>query len=173
MFPRYDQAVEDYLQGADGGEDRVSWFPFARAQHCRKRTCPPTETGVCSVIAVLSFIMSLSPATASNSSDVPSKRRRTNSIVQISNNSQQDMPQSPAEGSTHPQPSAHIPKRGARACTACRKGKNRCEGEVSSPDGPLYSRPAINTGPTFRAGPARFRIGTLSSVSAKWYTMHL
>ncbi|KAG8964479.1 hypothetical protein FRC03_001730 [Tulasnella sp. 419] len=24
---------------------------------------------------------------------------------------------------------AHIPKRGARACTACRKGKNRCEGE--------------------------------------------
>jgi hypothetical protein len=24
-----------------------------------------------------------------------------------------------------------IPKRGARACTACRKGKNRCEGEVS------------------------------------------
>ncbi len=26
---------------------------------------------------------------------------------------------------------ASIPKRGARACTACRKGKNRCEGEVS------------------------------------------
>lgn len=24
-----------------------------------------------------------------------------------------------------------IPKRGARACTACRKGKNRCEGDVS------------------------------------------
>lgn len=38
-----------------------------------------------------------------------------------------------------------IPKRGARACTACRKGKNRCEGEVGSypffcwegADGPL------------------------------------
>ncbi|KAF9049734.1 hypothetical protein BJ165DRAFT_1341892 [Panaeolus papilionaceus] len=28
------------------------------------------------------------------------------------------------------QTSAHIPKRGARACTACRKGKNRCEGEA-------------------------------------------
>lgn len=28
------------------------------------------------------------------------------------------------------QPSPHIPKRGARACTACRKGKNRCEGEA-------------------------------------------
>ncbi|KAF9653826.1 hypothetical protein BDM02DRAFT_3086575 [Thelephora ganbajun] len=28
-----------------------------------------------------------------------------------------------------PSQSVHIPKRGARACTACRKGKNRCEGE--------------------------------------------
>ncbi|PPR07388.1 hypothetical protein CVT26_013704 [Gymnopilus dilepis] len=28
------------------------------------------------------------------------------------------------------QPPPHIPKRGARACTACRKGKNRCEGEA-------------------------------------------
>lgn len=39
---------------------------------------------------------------------------------------------STADGSPHnqPQPSPHIPKRGARACTACRKGKNRCEGEV-------------------------------------------
>ncbi|KIP11627.1 hypothetical protein PHLGIDRAFT_99458 [Phlebiopsis gigantea 11061_1 CR5-6] len=27
-------------------------------------------------------------------------------------------------------PPGHIPKRGARACTACRKGKNRCEGEA-------------------------------------------
>jgi len=30
-----------------------------------------------------------------------------------------------------------IPKRGARACTACRKGKNRCEGEVSGPFSPF------------------------------------
>lgn len=30
----------------------------------------------------------------------------------------------------HHQPPAHVPKRGARACTACRKGKNRCEGEA-------------------------------------------
>lgn len=29
-----------------------------------------------------------------------------------------------------PQPAAHIPKRGARACVSCRKGKNRCEGEA-------------------------------------------
>ncbi|KAG8214039.1 hypothetical protein J3R82DRAFT_10795 [Butyriboletus roseoflavus] len=78
--------------------------------------------------------MSLSPtATTSNNSDVPSKRRRTDSIVPINSNSQQGMTQSPAEGSAHPlssQPPAHIPKRGARACTACRKGKNRCEGEA-------------------------------------------
>ncbi|KIO30710.1 hypothetical protein M407DRAFT_20239 [Tulasnella calospora MUT 4182] len=32
-----------------------------------------------------------------------------------------------ANGTNGPQ--SHIPKRGARACTACRKGKNRCEGE--------------------------------------------
>jgi len=30
----------------------------------------------------------------------------------------------------HNQSNNHIPKRGARACTACRKGKNRCEGEA-------------------------------------------
>ncbi|KAF5322447.1 hypothetical protein D9619_001798 [Psilocybe cf. subviscida] len=34
--------------------------------------------------------------------------------------------------SQHQSPSSatHIPKRGARACTSCRKGKNRCEGEA-------------------------------------------
>ena len=31
---------------------------------------------------------------------------------------------------TSSQQQPHIPKRGARACTSCRKGKNRCEGEV-------------------------------------------
>ena len=39
----------------------------------------------------------------------------------------------PIDGGSQHQPSAsatHIPKRGARACTSCRKGKNRCEGEV-------------------------------------------
>ena len=36
-----------------------------------------------------------------------------------------------AQAST-PGQGVHIPKRGARACTACRKGKNRCEGEVSA-----------------------------------------
>ncbi|KAJ7647334.1 hypothetical protein FB45DRAFT_1100449 [Roridomyces roridus] len=73
--------------------------------------------------------MSLSPtASVSNGSENAAKRRRTND-----------------NGADSPQ-SAHIPKRGARwaipalgslvlkagyrACTNCRKGKNRCEGEA-------------------------------------------
>lgn len=78
---------------------------------------------------------------SSNNPDLPSKRRRTSSIPNANGMTQpsQLVPQNPipAEGSTQqglspasPQPpSTHIPKRGARACTACRKGKNRCEGE--------------------------------------------
>ncbi|KAI0332321.1 hypothetical protein GY45DRAFT_1246853 [Cubamyces sp. BRFM 1775] len=38
-------------------------------------------------------------------------------------------PPTPA-GTAPTAPTAHIPKRGARACTNCRKGKNRCEGEA-------------------------------------------
>lgn len=39
---------------------------------------------------------------------------------------------SPSDGMLiqQPQQAGHVPKRGARACTACRKGKNRCEGEA-------------------------------------------
>ncbi|KAF9012314.1 hypothetical protein BDQ17DRAFT_1232266 [Cyathus striatus] len=65
--------------------------------------------------------MSLSPsASVSNGSENPSKRRRTGSGTDMT-----------ADNSVHnQQASAHIPKRGARACTACRKGKNRCEGDA-------------------------------------------
>ncbi|KAF9227235.1 hypothetical protein BS17DRAFT_775134 [Gyrodon lividus] len=74
--------------------------------------------------------MSLSPsATTSNSSDVPAKRRRTNSIIPTNFN-QQGIPTEGSADPPPPQPPAQIPKRGARACTACRKGKNRCEGEA-------------------------------------------
>ena len=120
----------------------------------------PARASSLTIIAIPSFTMSLSPtATTSNSSDVPSKRRRTNSMVPINTHSQQGMSQSPAEGSVPPsQPTAHIPKRGARACTACRKGKNRCEGEVSSLGGPLLYRPAINSLARPPA-PARHRFG--------------
>jgi len=47
--------------------------------------------------------------------------------------------------------SAHIPKRGARACTACRKGKNRCEGEVRRALGLHLSRTCADGGPAARA----------------------
>ena len=117
--------------------------------------------------------MSLSPsATTSNASDIPSKRRRTHSLIaQNNSNSHQAMSQSPADpahSSQTPVPSAHIPKRGARACTACRKGKNRCEGEVRLFKKPLalLSPPLLLTGPLSRPGPAS--LGSLSSMSVEW-----
>ncbi|KAJ7045519.1 hypothetical protein C8F04DRAFT_1065085 [Mycena alexandri] len=55
--------------------------------------------------------MESSPSSPSNTSD-SNKRRRTDNT-----------------DPNNPQNNSHIPKRGARACTACRKGKNRCEGE--------------------------------------------
>ena len=82
-------------------------------------------------------MMSLSPTTStSNYDDQPSgKRRRTTSFTVAANGGpRSDMasPQDPSSGlAMSPSvPSAHIPKRGARACTNFRKGKNRCEGEV-------------------------------------------
>lgn len=80
-----------------------------------------------------------------NVGQTPQKRRRTDSVP-INGNGlnvgtqhpqqfiQHDTSHAPMEvqhniAQVSPQP-AHIPKRGARACTACRKGKNRCEGEV-------------------------------------------
>lgn len=83
-------------------------------------------------------IMSLSPsASVSNGSENTSKRRRTNDNAEMS----LDHPSSAGPG--HGQATQHIPKRGARACTACRKGKNRCEGEVSLVNG--LHRPALLT----------------------------
>ncbi|CAL1707147.1 unnamed protein product [Somion occarium] len=51
--------------------------------------------------------------------------------------SPQDSPQQGAP------PPVHIPKRGARACTACRKGKNRCEGEAPCRRCQLSGTPCI------------------------------
>lgn len=62
--------------------------------------------------------MSHSPtASLSNSSESVPKKRKTIG--------QGDMSMAASS-----QQQSHIPKRGARACTSCRKGKNRCEGEV-------------------------------------------
>ncbi|EKM80953.1 hypothetical protein AGABI1DRAFT_71600 [Agaricus bisporus var. burnettii JB137-S8] len=64
--------------------------------------------------------MSLSPATSiSNGTESASKRQRTGSTDPSMNGE-----------SSSAQPPANIPKRGARACTNCRRGKNRCEGEA-------------------------------------------
>ena len=83
-------------------------------------------------------MMSLSPTTStSNYDDQPNgKRRRTQSFTTNANGnggrSEMSSPQDPSGGHGLPAnvPPSHIPKRGARACTNCRKGKNRCEGEV-------------------------------------------
>ncbi|KDQ21520.1 hypothetical protein BOTBODRAFT_99872 [Botryobasidium botryosum FD-172 SS1] len=66
--------------------------------------------------------MSLSPASVSNS-ESSAKRRRVSYPANANGSTGQDL------GPAPPTPSGHIPRRGARACTACRKGKNRCEGE--------------------------------------------
>ncbi|KAH9859043.1 hypothetical protein C2E23DRAFT_717098 [Lenzites betulinus] len=90
--------------------------------------------------------MSLSPTTSIDYEQPNGKRRRTASFVGAGPSSGPAAPNGPARsemGSPNesasglaapPTPgsaaSAHIPKRGARACTNCRKGKNRCEGEA-------------------------------------------
>lgn len=67
--------------------------------------------------------MSLSPtASVSNGSETTAKRRRTGGA-----DTSMD---AEGTGQQSSQTSAHIPKRGARACTNCRRGKNRCEGEA-------------------------------------------
>ncbi|KAF8532542.1 hypothetical protein JB92DRAFT_2688064 [Gautieria morchelliformis] len=73
--------------------------------------------------------MSLSPTTSVSNSEAPNKKRRTSGPNNGSANGvQQQDAQSPStQDKAHPP--VQIPKRGARACTACRKGKNRCEGE--------------------------------------------
>jgi len=90
-------------------------------------------TRLCSFLLFTNYICALSwlanmshspSASISNSSETASKKRKSNAppLMPASN---------PLEGpAQQQQPQSHIPKRGARACTSCRKGKNRCEGEV-------------------------------------------
>ncbi|KAI0066090.1 hypothetical protein BV25DRAFT_1820951 [Artomyces pyxidatus] len=49
-------------------------------------------------------------------------------------------------------PPGHIPKRGARACTACRKGKNRCEGEAPCRRCQLSGTPCVFEKPEKKNG---------------------
>jgi len=117
----------------------------------------------CRVTAAPTAVISMSSSSttmASNPSEVPSKRRRTASITNA-NGMNQQVTQILAEGSAQQpvpasssQPATHIPKRGARACTACRKGKNRCEGEVRLPCVVFVFPWLLLTGPMSRPGPA-------------------
>ncbi|KAL0581880.1 hypothetical protein V5O48_000109 [Marasmius crinis-equi] len=104
--------------------------------------------------------MSLSPSTSGNGSESANKRRRTGSTT--------DMARSPIDnmGSQLPQSAAHIPKRGARACTACRKGKNRCEGEAPCRRCQLSGTPCVFEKPEKKnvqalAGPGIERLSRL------------
>ncbi|KAG9221145.1 hypothetical protein CCMSSC00406_0005416 [Pleurotus cornucopiae] len=111
--------------------------------------------------------MSLSPSAASNDSEGHTiKRRRTDSIADT------HMSQSPTDGPAHnAQPTAHIPKRGARACTACRKGKNRCEGGEASAFNPvtvpLADRSAISGTPCIFEKPEKKNPQALSNQSVE------
>ncbi|KAI6125768.1 hypothetical protein EV401DRAFT_1064408 [Pisolithus croceorrhizus] len=111
----------------------------------------------------------------SNNPDAPSKRRRTSSIPSTNGMSQPLLVSQnpiPAEGSTQqslssvsPQPSStHIPKRGARACTACRKGKNRCEGE------PPCRRCRMNNTPCIFEKPEKKAVQSLPTASIERLT---
>ncbi|KAH9839381.1 uncharacterized protein C8Q71DRAFT_704427 [Rhodofomes roseus] len=75
--------------------------------------------------------MSLSPTTSNEYEPTTGKRRRTSFTVSSQRSEMAHSPQESSSGQAiaPPVPPGHIPKRGARACTACRKGKNRCEGE--------------------------------------------
>ncbi|CAE7093934.1 unnamed protein product [Rhizoctonia solani] len=90
--------------------------------------------------------MSLSPSSTSTS-EPHAKRKRAMSYTSNTGSDQygamaMHQVHGPSNGQYPPQPQSatgmssqvpavptSIPKRGARACTACRKGKNRCEGE--------------------------------------------
>jgi hypothetical protein len=118
--------------------------------------------------------MSLSPTT-SDGPDGPSKRRRTNSqsfTYQPAANRSMDMSQSPVANG---QMQLAIPKRGQRACTACRKGKNRCEGDVSKV--PKSLDLLVLTGPPLPARPGvsflRHLVVDASSVELLAYLKNL
>ncbi|KAJ3923360.1 hypothetical protein F5877DRAFT_31636 [Lentinula edodes] len=88
--------------------------------------------------------MSMSPtASVSNGSESAAKRRRTNGAD--TNGSPASIPAAT--------PSSHIPKRGARACTACRKGKNRCEGDAPCRRCQLSGTPCIFEKPEKKNAP--------------------
>ncbi|KAI0070159.1 hypothetical protein K474DRAFT_1609218 [Panus rudis PR-1116 ss-1] len=123
--------------------------------------------------------MSLSPSTSNDTYEPPAgKRRRTSFTVNPAYGgmgSPQEGPgpgmQPPPSQQRHqqqqagpppPPPTMHIPKRGARACTACRKGKNRCEGE-----GPPCRRCQLSGTPCIFEKPEKKNAQAMSSASVE------
>jgi len=91
--------------------------------------------------------MSLSPTNSTITSPViPAKRRRAPANQQVPQPLMDESPTTPGGSS------GHIPKRGARACTACRKGKNRCEGEAPCRRCQLSGQPCIFEKPEKKNG---------------------
>jgi len=80
--------------------------------------------------------MPLSSALLCSSTEYPPAKRRKTSETDghpvVHNLQLQQSPGVVATGNSNGLALPNVPKRGARACTACRKGKNRCEGEVSN-----------------------------------------
>ncbi|KAJ3477638.1 hypothetical protein NLI96_g10324 [Meripilus lineatus] len=123
--------------------------------------------------------MSTSPSTSTEHFDQPSGKRRRTTSFSLSNaypaSDNRDMVPAGQQAAPmgHPQPPpppVHIPKRGARACTNCRKGKNRCEGEVSVfakfPSILVASTVPLHDGPPPPPGPAYSSIYRLLVVVA-------
>lgn len=103
--------------------------------------------------------MSLSPS----GSEQNAKRRRTGGPDDLSVS---------IDGSLVQQP-GHIPKRGARACTNCRKGKNRCEGEVRIKMPSISLPPRSSSWPASPTGPVTLLLGSLSALPAEWDPMRI
>ena len=101
--------------------------------------------------------MSHSPAASiSNSSESVPKKRKT-------------IGQGDLSMAASSQQQSHIPKRGARACTSCRKGKNRCEGEVRTVFLMLLS---LTEARQYRSRPGSLSTASLSSLPGQRYSLH-
>ena len=123
---------------------KFGWF--------RRSLCDSVLEKLYILVLELTQAMSHSPtASISNSSESASKKRKTVGSGDLS-----------MAPSSQQQP--HIPKRGARACTSCRKGKNRCEGEVRPVLPVRY--PSTHRGPSIPS-PARLFINRLLVVDVK------
>lgn len=68
-------------------------------------------------------------------------------------------------------PSSHIPKRGARACTNCRKGKNRCEGEPPCRRCQLSGLPCVFEKPEKKSQIAAPSMERLSRLEGQYLVM--